>query len=100
MTITGHQNHYNIKSLKGYGFSVNVKDNKLVFKDSHDPFKEPEMEEHYITNLPYEKTVLSGRGYISTEAIDRTSIVLVIEKNIINYYLRMIITEIKSPVHL
>ena len=28
MTITGHQNHYNVKFLKGYGFSVHVKDSR------------------------------------------------------------------------
>jgi len=68
-TQKGKHNHYNVKFLKGYGFSIKVKDNKLVFKDTHDPFKEPEIEEHYITNLPYEKIVLSGKGYISTEAL-------------------------------
>jgi len=69
VTLAGKENHYNVKFLKGYGFSIKVKDNKLVFKDTHDPFNEPEIEEHYITNLPYEKIVLSGKGYISTEAL-------------------------------
>jgi len=69
VTQKGKTNHYNVKLLKGYGFSIKVKDNKLVFKDTHDPFNEPEVEEHYITNLPYEKIVLSGKGYISTEAL-------------------------------
>ena len=69
MTQTGESNHYNVKFLKGYGFSIKVKDNKLVFKNSYDPFKEPEVEEWYVTNLPYEKIVLSGKGYISTEAL-------------------------------
>lgn len=59
----------NIKFLKGYGFSIKVKDNKLVFKNSYDPFSKPEIEEHFITNLPYEKIVLCGKGYISTEAL-------------------------------
>jgi len=69
MTQIGQKNHYNVKFLKGYGFSVKVKDNKLVLKNAYDPFKEPEIEEYFITNLPYEKIVLSGKGYISTEAI-------------------------------
>jgi len=69
VTQKGKTNHYNVKLLKGYGFSIKVKDQKLVFKDTHDPFKEPETEEHYIANLPYEKIVLSGKGYISTEAL-------------------------------
>ena len=69
MTLKGQQNHYNVKFLKGYGFSINVKHNKLVFKNSYDPFKEPEVEEWFITNLPYKKIVLCGKGYISTEAL-------------------------------
>ena len=69
MTQKGQNSHFNVKFLKGYGFSIKVKDQKLVFKDTHDPFREPKTEEHYITNLPYEKIVLSGKGYISTEAL-------------------------------
>jgi len=69
LTLKGQQNHYNVKFLKGYGFSINVKHNKLVFKNSYDPFKEPEVEEWFITNLPYKKIVLCGKGYISTEAL-------------------------------
>lgn len=73
MTLKGNQNHYNVKFLKGYGFSVNVKDNKIVLKNSYDPFKEPEIEEWYVKNMPYEKIVLSGKGYISTEALSLLS---------------------------
>ena len=69
MTQKGQSNHFNVKFLKGYGFSIKVKNNKLVFKNSYDPFNEPEVEEWFITNLPYEKIVLSGKGYISTEAL-------------------------------
>jgi len=69
VTLAEKHSHFNVKLLKGYGFSIKVKDNKLVFKDTHDPFNEPITEEHYITNLPYEKIVLSGKGYISTEAL-------------------------------
>jgi len=59
MTIKGKQNHYNIKFLKGYGFSINVKDSKIILKNNYDPFKEPEVEEWYVKNMPYEKIILS-----------------------------------------
>lgn len=73
MTLKGQRNHYNIKFLKGYGFSVNVKDNKIVLKNCYDPFSEPQIEEWYVKNMPYEKIVLSGKGYISTEALSLLS---------------------------
>ena len=44
MTLIGHQNHYNVKFLKDYGFSINVKDSKIVLTNNYDPFKEPEVE--------------------------------------------------------
>lgn len=69
MTLRGQKNHYNIKFLKGYGFSINVKDSKIILKNTSDPFKEPEVEEWYVNNMPYEKIVMSGKGYISTEAL-------------------------------
>ena len=69
MTLKGKQNHYNIKFLKGYGFSINVKDSKIILKNNYDPFKEPQIEEWYPKNMPYEKIVMSGKGYISTEAL-------------------------------
>ncbi|QLH08819.1 CRISPR-associated endonuclease Cas1 [Candidatus Nitrosotenuis sp. DW1] len=70
MTIKGKQNHYNVKFLKGYGHSVSLKDNKIVLKNGLNPFSETQdQEEWFITNLPYEKIVLSGKGYISTEAL-------------------------------
>jgi len=55
MTLKGQQNHYNVKFLKGYGFSINVKDSKIILKNNYDPFKEPEVEEWYVKNMPYEK---------------------------------------------
>ena len=73
MTLEGKKNHYNVKFLKGYGFSVSVKDNKIVLKNAYDPFNEPEVEEWYVSNMPYEKIVLSGKGYISTEALSLLS---------------------------
>ena len=32
MTLKGKQNHYNVRFLKGYDFSINVKDSKIVLK--------------------------------------------------------------------
>jgi len=47
LTIKGKQNHYNVKFLKGYGFSVHVKDSKIVLKNNYDPV------EKQITMLIY-----------------------------------------------
>jgi CRISPR-associated protein Cas1 len=73
MTVKGKQNHYNIKILKGYGFSIKVKDSKIILKNCSDPFKEPEVEEWYVNNMPYEKIIMSGKGYVSTEALSLLS---------------------------
>ena len=69
MTLKGQKNHYNIKFLKGYGHSISVKDSKIILKDCHDPFSQPTTEEWFVKNMPYSKIVLSGNGYISTEAL-------------------------------
>jgi len=69
LTVRGGRNHYNVKFLRGYGFSISVKDSKIVLKNCYDQFKEPEVEEWYVNNMPYEKIVMSGKGYISTEAL-------------------------------
>lgn len=70
MTQKGQKNHYNVKFLKGYGVSIFLKDNKITLKNGKNPFSETqESEEWFITNLPYEKIVLSGKGYVSTEAL-------------------------------
>ena len=42
---------------------------KIILKDCHDPFSEPNKEEWFIKNMPYEKIIVSGKGYISTEAL-------------------------------
>ncbi len=73
MTIQGKKNHYNVKFLKGYSHSISVKDSKIILKSNHDPFSEPEIEEWFVKNMPYEKIVLSGKGYISTEALSLLS---------------------------
>ena len=73
LTVQGRKNHYNVKFLKGYGFAISVKDSKIVLKNNYDPFSEPEYEEWYANKMPYEKIVLSGKGYISTEALSLLS---------------------------
>jgi len=73
MTLKGQKNHYNVKFLKGYGHSISVKDSKIILKDCHDPFSEPQIESWYVKNMPYEKIVLQGKGYISTEALSLLS---------------------------
>jgi len=74
MTLKGHKNHYNIKLLRGYGVSINIKNNKIILKNgSHDITGEKEKEEWFVTKIPYEKIVISGKGYVSTEAISLLS---------------------------
>jgi len=33
LTLKGQRNHYNVKLLRGYGVSINLKDNHLVLKN-------------------------------------------------------------------
>jgi len=73
MTLKGHQNHYNVKFLKGYGHSISVKNSKIILKSNHDPFSPTEIEEWFIKNMPYEKIILSGKGYVSSEALSLLS---------------------------
>ena len=42
MTLKGHKTHFNVKFLKGYGFSISVKDSKIVLKNAYNPFSKPE----------------------------------------------------------
>jgi CRISPR-associated protein Cas1 len=70
MTVLGQKNHYNVKLLKGYGVSISLKDRKLCLKGGTDPFTgEQETEEWFVTRIPYERIVISGKGYLSTEAV-------------------------------
>lgn len=73
MTLKDQKNHYNVKFLKGYGHSISVKNSKIILKDNHDPFSETETEEWAIKNMPYEKIVMQGKGYVSTEALSQLS---------------------------
>ena len=70
MTVLGQKNHYNVKLLKGYGVSIILKDNRLCLKGGRDPFTgEQETEEWFVSQIPYERIVISGKGYLSTEAV-------------------------------
>lgn len=78
MTLKGKKNHYNVKLLRGYGVSINLKDNRIILKNGqHDITGKSETEEYFVTRMPYEKIVISGRGYVSTDAIKLLS-----EKNV------------------
>ena len=77
MTLRGKTNHYNIKLLRGYGVSITLKDNNISLRNGTDLFGHAEKEEWFVTRMPYEKIVISGRGYVSTDAIKLLS-----EKNV------------------
>ncbi len=66
MTLKGKQNHYNVKFLKGYGFSISVKDSKIVLRNCSDPFKEPEVEEWFVNNMGIQRGI---NGFTSTIAM-------------------------------
>lgn len=70
MTLKGHRNHYNVKLLKGYGASISLRDHRVCLKGGRDPFTgRQEVEEWFVTQIPYEKIVIAGKGYVSTDAI-------------------------------
>ncbi len=63
MTLRGHKSHYNIKLLRGYGISINLKNNKIIFKNGQNDITGiSEKEEWFATKIPYEKIVVSGKG--------------------------------------
>lgn len=90
MTSKDHRNHYNVKFLKGYGHSISVKDSKLILKDNHDPFSLPRIEEWHPNRMPYEKIILSGNGYVSTEA-------LAILSDSESFEIRSLLQELRLP---
>ena len=70
MTLKGKKLHYNVKLLRGYGVSISLKNSKIILKNgTHDVTGESEKEEWFVNRMPYEKIVISGKGYISTEAM-------------------------------
>jgi len=69
MTLKGKQNHYNVKLLRGYGVSINLKDNRIILKNGqHDITGKSETEEYFVPGMHYKKTdnssyQRSGCGY-------------------------------------
>ncbi len=50
--------------------SISLKNSKIILKNgSHPICGESEIEEWFVSRMPYEKIVISGKGYISTEAM-------------------------------
>lgn len=90
MTQKRHSNHYNVKFLKGYGHSISVKNSKIILKDNHDPFSPPTIEEWHPNRMPYEKIILSGNGYVSTEALAMLS-------DSESFETRPLLQELRSP---
>jgi CRISP-associated protein Cas1 len=57
--------------LTGYGLSVNVKNTRLVFRQGTDPFsKNRQVLEIPASACDFDKVVIQGRGYVSTEALE------------------------------
>ncbi len=61
--------HSSVKFLKGYGHSISVKDSKIILKDCHDPFSPPKIEKWFVKHMPYDRIILQGKGYVSTEGL-------------------------------
>jgi CRISP-associated protein Cas1 len=62
MTLKGKKNHYGVKLLKGYGCSIQIKGNKVVLRRGTDPFSgEAETEESFVSQIPYERIVISDK---------------------------------------
>jgi CRISPR-associated protein Cas1 len=58
--------------LHGYGLSIKVQKSRLVFSQGTDPFSEKkEVIELPASACPFDKVVIQGRGYVSTEALER-----------------------------
>lgn len=58
--------------LTGYGLSVSVKNTRLVFKQGIDPFStKREVLELPASACPFDKVIIQGREYVSTEALER-----------------------------
>jgi len=59
--------------LTGYGLSLSIKNTRLVFKQGSTPFSEHNREtlELPASACNFDKVVIQGRGYVSTEALER-----------------------------
>ena len=78
MTLKNQKSHFNVKFLKGFGSSISIKNFEVTLKNGLSPFSDSrEIETFFVTKIPYEKIIMSGKGYVSTEAVK-----LLTEKNI------------------
>jgi CRISPR-associated protein Cas1 len=70
VTVKGNKNHFNVKFLNGYGFSITLHKNKIILKDGQNILtKTHYTESWFVKEIPYEKIILSGNGYLSSNAI-------------------------------
>lgn len=70
MTLKGQRNHYNVKLLRGYGVSISLKNNHLVLKNGQNDITGiSEKEEWFVSKIPYEKIVISGKGCVSLKLL-------------------------------
>jgi CRISPR-associated protein Cas1 len=54
MTLKGQKNHYDVKLLRGYGISINLKNNNILLKGGSDIFTgRYDLEEWFVTQIPY-----------------------------------------------
>ncbi|MEX2192932.1 MAG: CRISPR-associated endonuclease Cas1 [Nitrosarchaeum sp.] len=58
--------------LSGYGLSIKVKDTRLVFSQGTSVFSEKqEPLEIPVSKCNFDKVIIQGKGYVSTEALER-----------------------------
>jgi len=89
LTVKGKKNHYNVKLLRGYGVSINLKDHRVILKDGmNDISGKSESEEWFITQIPYRKKArylqgTHGREFIITK--EKANQMLSVTEKIIAY---------------
>lgn len=60
--------------LQGYGLSIKVKDTRLVFSQGLSPFTEKqERLELPASKCTFDKVIIQGKGFVSTEALSLLS---------------------------
>lgn len=65
-------NHYGIKYLRGFSIALRMDDKRLLLRNGTDLLTSKHDDESWFVNqLPYERIIISGKGFISTEAIKR-----------------------------
>src|SRR5881628_1072796 len=58
--------------LQGYGLSIKVQNSRLVFSQGINPFSDKRDKlELPASACPFDKVVIQGKGYVSTEALER-----------------------------